>query len=211
MPRLPWISLAALAALALGARPAVAVKPCFDVCHLGQGQPLLLADTDELWVRRCATLEPGKPEVCVLERVALDGRVLERVPHETSYDEDQFETDHLKDHRPVRFGHQSPWTDLAKPYTLEPYGAPSLTLRFDRDVLLCGPAPAKPKAKKPKARKAKSSRYPLGCTPSTVDVYAAGIGPDSKPEDPTGTIAVVVACAEGQGTRESVVICRPAH
>jgi hypothetical protein len=210
VPRPPWISLVALSALALGARPAIAVKPCFDVCHLGQGTPLLLADADQLWLRRCAAPAPDKPRQCALERVSLDGRVLERVPHEASYDEDEFETDHLKDQAVVRFGHQSPWTDLAKAYTHEPYKAPALTLRFDRDVLLCAPVPAKTTAKKKTtAKQPKPARYPLGCTPTGVHVFAAGIGPDGKPEDPTGTVAVVATCAEGQGTRESVAICRP--
>jgi len=48
MARPPWIGLAVMAGLALGARLAGVLQPCFDVCHLGQGQPLLLADAYEL-------------------------------------------------------------------------------------------------------------------------------------------------------------------
>jgi hypothetical protein len=199
--RSSWSGLAALAALALGARPAAALAPCPDVCHLGQGQPLLLADADQFWVRRCATAKPGADEVCVLERVDLEGRVLERVPREKSYDEDAFEDAYLKGHKVVGLGHQSAWTDLAKPYKLEPYRAPGVTLRFDRDALVC--ASAKANAKAPAIRR------PLGCTPKSVYVFAAGVGHDSKPEDPAGTAVVVATCADGPGTREAVAICRP--
>jgi hypothetical protein len=200
LQRSPWVGLAALA-LALGARPAAALAPCHDVCHLGQGQPLLLVDVDEIWLRRCATAKPGAQEVCVLERVDLEGRVLERVPREKSYDEEGFEDTYLKGHKIVRLGHQSAWTDLAKPYKLDPYRAPGVTLRFDRDALVC--AAAKAKGQVPTIRR------PLGCTPKSVYVLAAGIGYDSKPEDPAGTVTVLATCADGPGTREAVAICRP--
>ena len=201
LPRSPWVGLAALASLALGARPAGAVAPCFDVCHLGQGQPLLLADAGTLWVRRCTTAKPGAAEVCVLERVDVTGRVLEQVPLARSYDEDAFEAAHLNGHTVVGLGHQTAWTDLTKPYTITPYGARGSTLRFDRDALVCARAGGKPP----------TIRRPLGCTPRSVHVFAAGVARDNKPEDPTGLVAVVATCADGPGTREVVAICRPAR
>lgn len=203
VPRTPWMGLAAMAALALGARPAEAVAPCFDVCHLGQGQPLLLADAGTLWVRRCATAKAGASEVCVLERVDVNGRVLEQVPLARSYDDHAFEAAHLDGHNVVGFGHQTAWTDLKKPYTITPYGARGSTLRFDRDALVCAAAGART------SRGSSTIRRPLGCTPRSVYVFAAGVGRDGKPEDPTGLLAIVATCADGSGTREVVSICRP--
>ncbi len=202
MPRPPWIDLAVMAALALGARPAEAVAPCFHVCHLGQGQPLLLADADELWVRRCTTAKRGAAAACVLERVDVNGRVLEQVPHERSYDEEAFEKAHLQGHTVVGFGHQTAWTKLTGPYTIAPYGAPGLMLRLERDALVCAPVGAKAGAW--------TIRRPLGCSPRSVHVFAAGVGRNGKPEDPTGLVAVVATCADGRSTREAVAICRPA-
>jgi hypothetical protein len=196
--RAPWTGLLAAAALALGARPAAAVAPCFHVCHLGQGQPLLLADVDQLWIRRCSTPKPGA-QACVLERVDRDGRVLEQVPHARSYDEDAFEAAHLRGHEVVSFGHQSAWTDLKKRYELAPYRAPRSILRIDRGALVCAADDAA----------AGAIRRPLGCTPRGVHVFAGGTGRNGLPEDPTGTSVVVATCADGSGTREVVAICRP--
>jgi hypothetical protein len=201
MTRAPWIALAVVAALglALGAAPVGAVAPCFDVCHLGQGQPLLLTDADELWVRRCTTARPGAASACVLERTDASGRVLETVPLADSYDDDAFEAAHLKGHQVVGLGYQTAWADLRKPYKLEPYGARRSLLRIDRDALVC----ALPTATAPPVRRS------FGCAPSSVSVFAASIGRDGKPEDPTGLVAVVAVCADGKGTREAVAICRP--
>jgi hypothetical protein len=200
MRRPAWIDLATSAlALGLVARPAAAVEPCFDVCHLGQGQPLLLADTDQLWVRRCSTAKPGAAEACALERVDATGRVLEKAPLAGRADERAFESAHLRGHRVVRFGHQTAWTDLTKPYAFTPFGVRGSMLRLDRDALVCAPA----RAKSPTVRRA------LGCTPRSVSLLAAGVGRDGKPEDPTGLVALVATCAEGRGTRQAVAICRP--
>jgi hypothetical protein len=201
MPRTPWIGLAVMAGLALGVRPAGALKPCFDVCHLGQGQPLLLADADELWVRRCVTPKPGALETCVLERVDVNGGVLERVLLAQSYDEEAFQDAHLRGHTIVRLDFQTAWTDLTKPYKLAPYGARGSKLGLDRDALVCAPAGAM----------APVIRRPLGCAPRGVYVFAAGVGRSGKPEDPAGTVAVVATCAAGSGTHEVVAICRPAR
>lgn len=190
-----------MAAAVVGARPAAAVAPCFEVCHLGQGQPLLLVDVDVLWVRRCATARPGAAAVCVLERVDLRGRVLERVPHERSYDDEAFEKAHLRGHTLAGLHHQSAWTDLTKPYTVAPSGARSSTLRIERGALVCAPASAT----------APAIRRPFGCAPRSVYVFAAGLAPDGKPRDPKGTVAVVATCADGPGTREAVAICQPAR
>jgi hypothetical protein len=195
------LGLLAMAALVVAAQPAGATAPCFDVCHLQQGQPLLLADTGSLWLRRCATAKAGASEVCVLERVDASGGVLEQVPLEKSYDDDAFEAAHLDGHTVVRLGHQTAWTDLTRPYKIAPYQAPSSILRFDRDTLVCGPP----------ATKAPAIRRPLGCTPRSVYVFAAGVARDGKAEDPTGLVAVVATCASGRGTREAIAICRPAR
>ena len=207
MARAPWIVLAVGAALGLasGAAPAGAVAPCFDVCHLGQGQPLLLTDANELWVRRCTTARPGATSACVLERTDAGGRVLETVPLAHSYDDDAFEAAHLKGHQVVRLGYQTAWADLRKPYKLEPYGARSSLLRIDRDTLVCAP----PAAIAPSKSTAPAVRRPFGCAPRSVSVFAASVGRDGKPEDPTGLVAVVAVCADGKGTREVVAICRP--
>jgi hypothetical protein len=201
MASAPRIDLALLAALGLtlGAARAGAVAPCFDVCHLGQGQPLLLGDTDELWVRRCTTVRSGATPACVLERTDADGRVLETAPPVVGFDDDDFEAAHLRGHRVVRFGYQTAWTDLRRPYKLEPYDARGSLLRIDRDALVCAPLKAV----------ALPVRRPLGCAPRSVSVFAASIGRDGKPEDPTGLAVVVAVCADGRGTREVVATCRP--
>lgn len=176
------------------ALPASAVAPCFDVCHLEQGQPLLLVDKGELWVRRCMRSRSGLQTKCVLERVSLDGRALARVPHEASIDEQRFEQRHLQGHKVVRLGHQSAWRDLSKPYLHAASYRKPLTLRFVKDTLVCTSSGAK-------------IRRPLGCTPSSVHVMATGIGRDGKLEERRGVVAVIVTCKQS-GRREVVAICQ---
>lgn len=180
--------------LVLCALPASAVAPCFDVCHLEQGQPLLLVDKGELWIRRCKRARSGLEVKCVLERVSLDGRALARLPHETSLDEQRFEQRHLRGHKIVRLGHQSAWKDLTKPYLLTASYRKPLTLRFVKDTLVCT------------SSRAKISR-PLGCAPKSVHVMATGIGRDGKLEERRGVVAVIVTCKQ-PGRREVVAICQ---
>src|SRR5262245_31637874 len=90
------LSLPLALALLLSPHTATPTAPCFHVCHLGQGQPLLLPDAGTLWTRRCTTPDPTTPETCVLERVTLEGRVLEQLPIAKSYDEHAFEDAHLR-------------------------------------------------------------------------------------------------------------------
>lgn len=184
------------------------MAPCFDVCPLGQGQPLLLADTDELWARRCVLARPGAASACVLERLDASGRALEPVALEQSCDEDAFTAAHLRGHRIVRLDYQTAWADLRRPYKLEPYGARGSLLRIDRAALVCAPLPAASPASGPSPAAAASVRRPLGCAPRTVAVFAAGLGPEGKPEDPAGLAAIVAVCPAGPGTREVIAICR---
>src|SRR4051812_6460188 len=69
------LALAALAGLAGG--EARALKPCLADCHLGQGTPLFLPKSWQIWWRRCGTSASGEPE-CVVERGDRQGRVLAR-------------------------------------------------------------------------------------------------------------------------------------
>lgn len=189
---------AVLVVFVLAVAPAAeATAPCFPVCRLSQGTPLLLADANELWVRRCVATSPAK-QTCVLQRIDLDGRVLQEVPLAGRYDAREFERAHLDGHTVVGFGHQAWWTDLRKPYRLEPYKRPPMTLKLEGSSLVCTADGAR----------ARPTRVPLGCAPREVHVYAGGIGRDNLPEDPTATVAVMVTCA-GQPAREQIAVCRP--
>jgi len=183
--------------LGLSAAPAGALAPCFDVCHLSQGQPLLLVDARQLWVRRRTPSEPvprvGAPAKYILERVGLDGRVLARLPDESTHDDDQFEARHLRGHKVVGLAHQSPWRDLTRPYRHTPIGHKALTLRLVKNSLVCTSAST-------------TVRRPLGCVPTSVYVLATGIGRDSKPEEPWGVVAVIATCK--QQMREAIAICQ---
>jgi hypothetical protein len=182
--------------LGLGALPASAVAPCFDLCHLNQGQPLLLVDKGELWIRRCTRARSGTPPAkCVLERVGLDGRVLAQVLQEASHDERRFKQRHLRGHKVARLGHQSAWRDLTKPYLHRPIVGKSLRLRFVKNTLVCTSSRTK-------------IRRPLGCRPSSVVVMATGIGRDGKPEEQRGVVAIIATCKQKRGTREVVAICQ---
>ena len=68
----------------LVATTAVALAPCPRSCHLGQGTPILLVETDQLLTTRCdkATSKQGVlSSNCVTERLSLDGTLLETFPH----------------------------------------------------------------------------------------------------------------------------------
>ncbi len=175
------------------ALPASAVAPCFDVCHLEQGQPLLLVDKGELWIRRCLRSRDGTAAKCVLEHVSLGGRALARVP-QASIDEQRFEQRHLRGHKIVRLEHQSAWKDLTKPYLHAAIYRKPLTLRFVKDTLVCTTSRAK-------------TRRHLGCTPKNVHVMATGIGSDGKLAERRGVVAVIVTCKQ-PGRREVVAICQ---
>src|SRR5262249_46392818 len=124
---------------------------------------------------------------------------LEQVPREQSYDEQAFADAHLKGHAIVRFGYQTAWADLTRPFAVTPDGARGSTLRIKGEALVCAAGGSAPVA-----------RRPLGCAPRSVAVFAAGLGSDGKPEDPAGTVAIVATCARAGSSHEVVAICRPA-
>lgn len=126
---------AAAVGFGLCALPASALAPCFDGCHLNQGQPLYLVDAANLWVRRCMTT--GGVAECVLERVDLDGRVLEKLPAPAGRHAREFESLHLRGHKVARLGHQTAWKELSQPYAHNPIGRPGLELRLELNTLVC--------------------------------------------------------------------------
>lgn len=183
----PRVRPAALcfALLTLTAAPAHALAPCPDICHFAQGTPMLLADRLQIWVRRCAT-PAGGDRTCVAQRLDRYGNVLaeKRAPH---LRDREFEKAELEGHKVVRFEHQSAWTDLGKPYVLEPT-ARAVKLEIAGDTLVCTPAGQR------------AMRRPLGCSPVSVHVYAA-----ASPQMNAGV--VMGTCKDGGGEREVVAVC----
>lgn len=169
---------------------ALATAPCFDACHLGQSQPLLVAG--EIWVRPCETTKGT--EKCVLQRIDLEGRVRATLPSDAIYPHDKFEKQYLRGKRVVRLNYNTAWDDLRKPYTVSLETA-TMTLRLDKATLVC-------------ERSGGVVKRPLGCTPTALSVRTAGVGPDSKPEDPTGITVVIASCTAGATTRDVIVVCR---
>jgi hypothetical protein len=182
--------LAAAGVALLAARPVAAVKPCPEACHLRQGQPVLLVDRGEVWVRTCE--EAGSSSKCVLSLLDMEGRERARVgQHDLG--ERPFAEKYFKGHKLAQLGYQAARADLRKPLALTPAGSP-LSLRVDGTSLVCTAAT--------------ETRRPLGCVPTTAHVFAAGIGQDSKPADPSGVVVVVATCNTGAGTREVAAVCR---
>jgi hypothetical protein len=173
--------------------PAAATKPCFDVCHLQQNQPLLLRGEGQIWIRRCETPKGGA-EKCVVERIDVEGRVLATYPGSETDDERRFESKYLHGKKVAGLNYQTPWTDLKKPYTASGETA-TMTLRLDKSTLVC-------------ERSDKVIKRPLGCVPTALSVRMAGIGIDSKPEDPSGVTAVIATCNSSAGARDVVVVCQ---
>jgi hypothetical protein len=169
---------------------ALATAPCFDACHLAQGQPLLAGG--EIWVRPCKTVK--KTETCTIQRLDLDGRVTGTVAGDAIYDHSKFEKTYLGGKPAVRLNYGTPWTDLKKPYTVSLETA-TMTLRLRKGTLVC-------------ERTAGTIERPLGCTPSALSVRTAGIGQDSKPEDPTGIAVVIATCGSGTTTRDVIAVCQ---
>ena len=186
VPRL----LLAAAIVAIVGVPALATAPCFDACHLEQGQPLLVGG--ELWVRPCETV--SGTETCVVKRLDLEGQLRAKVPGDEVYDHDRFEAKYLAGKPVVRLYYRTPWTDLRKPYTVS-IAAATMTLRLHKATLTC-------------ERTDGVVKRALGCTPSALSVRTAGVGRDSKPEDPTGVAVVIASCTAGKVTREVIAVCQ---
>ena len=174
-----------VAVLTLGT-PAAAVAPCHDVCHLAQGQPLLLQDARQLWVRRCDTAKDGT-QSCVVQRTDLAGKVLVEKPAPTLFDND-FAKRELAGKVVVRLDPRGAWSDLSRPFELEA-GNRKVSLSIDKDAVVCTPAGST------------GARRALGCTPRTVQPYAVVTRG-------YGVIVAVAACAAGSGgEREVVATC----
>src|SRR4051812_16250659 len=127
LSRVAVVAVVAVAVAVVGvtlvARPAHAVAPCDDTCHLSQGTPLLLADAGLIWTRRCE-ITPAVPakgkgkartaavaydEQCVFELVDLNGKVRRSSTLPTLYGNDGFASAELVGHTRARMDYQGDW------------------------------------------------------------------------------------------------------
>jgi hypothetical protein len=178
-------SVLAFAGVLAVALPAGAVAPCPDTCHFSQGQPLLLADVKQLWVRPCDT-PTGGTETCVAQRLDRSGKVLAVAPVPTLFD-GEFPRRELEGHTVVGLHWQSPWADLTRPYAIQLAGQ-TVQLSIEKDTLVCT-APGSP-----------VTRRPLGCAPKSARPFAG------FPKDP-GVMVLMATCAIPSGEHEVVATC----
>jgi hypothetical protein len=167
-----------------------ATAPCFEVCHLSQSQPLLVEGT--VWVRPCTTAKGTQS--CVLQRLDFDGRVLDTFSADVLRDEETFRRTYLDNHRVSRLVHQTPWTDLRKPYKLS-LEAVTMTLRLDKTTLIC-------------ERPNDVIKRSLDCKPFALSVRTSATGRDNKLEDPTGVTVVVASCGTRRNPRDVIAVCQ---
>lgn len=179
----------AIAIMVIDVAPALATEPCFDVCHLRQGQPLLLPAEHAILVRRCESRKGT--ETCFVERLNLEGRLVTRLPSSDVDDERAFDAKYLRGKSVVRLNWGNPWADLTKPYGVS-LPSSNMTLRLEQEVLVC-------------ERTTGVVKRSLGCRPTALSVRTAGVGQDGKPEDPSGVTLVIAACA----AREVIAVCNP--
>jgi hypothetical protein len=197
LPMRAFTTLFALSLLAAAIDSALALAPCPETCHLAQGQPLLLVDTDTLLVTRCNrdTSQAGVESNCVTEQLALDGTVrrqLPRVPRVIDSDED-FKQRYLDGHTLVELSWQDPWRTHKKPYVLsELFTHQQLKLSLTKSTLTCT-APGLPTVTRD-----------FGCVPSEVHVFATA----SYDKPPRRPVVVVGVCQSNPHTTyEVVVVC----
>lgn len=195
--RIP-LFVAVSATLSIAAGPSLALAPCPPSCHLGQGQPIYLADAENLLVRRCDQTQPDKKAKpnrrCSTERLDLEGKVLAtlQVPRVMGGDA-EFTRQYLDGHTLVQLNWQEAWSKLDKPYALNTlFSGQQLTLTLVGGKLTCA-APAQPAVVRD-----------FGCVPSEVQVFASS----SIDKPPRRPVVVVGVCRpDAQTMREVVVTC----
>ena len=183
-------------ALLLLARPVLALAPCPTSCHLRQGTPVFLSDTNTILITRCdRTMNAGKlvDLTCVTERIDREGKVIETLPPPRSmYGDSEFEKTYLDGHPLIEFDWQSPWIALGKPYVLDAlFTHQKLELSLAKTKLTCK-IPNQPPVV-----------HDFGCTPHEIHVFAL-TGGDHPPHK---TIAIAVCQPTPATTHEVVVAC----
>ena len=167
--------------VALSVGYAWALAPCPPSCHLGQGQPIYLADSNVLLVTRC-------------ERTGGQSRDQAQVHHEAVERSDgEFTRNYLEGHTLIELGWQEPWSRLDRPYTLNSlFTRQQLTLSLTGSTLSCA-APGIPKVKRE-----------FGCAPFEIHVFAT-MSHDKPPRRP---VVIAGLCrTDSQTTREALVTC----
>jgi len=192
-----WFSSAAVTLLAAAASSALAVAPCPESCHFGQGQPLYLTDLDNLLVKRCDQPTGASEGVyeCRAERLDIDGKLLEALPIVPMGNgaHGAFERSYLNGHTLVELNWQDAWPKLDQPYVLNtPFRNQELTLSLDGKTLSCA-APGQQPVKRD-----------FGCVPREVHVFASR----SHKQLPRRPVVIIGVCQTGAQTRHEVaVVC----
>jgi len=178
------------------ATPAIAVAPCPDSCHLGQGQSLLLADTGALFVTHCDTTwatdhKSVTKYACTTEQLDRRGAVVKTLPRAPSGigSDAEFTKAQLDGHVVVRLGPQAtPFEQRAWSFALDE--GQHATVKLASSTLTCA-APGRPDVTRD-----------FGCVPASV-VIMATFG-SSKP--PFRPVVAVATCKPDAVTEHEVVV-----
>jgi hypothetical protein len=180
---------------------AFALSPRPETSILLQGTPFLLVDKSELLTCPCdsVTSKNGVERRCMIDRLDMVGKVLERLPTPPSVElaaawAPVFQKTHLDGHPRTQLSAEFHWTELRRAF---PVDGRRLTLTLAGSVLTCA-EPGLP-----------TERRDLGCTPSEVTVFetndVAFFDPHRDPQHP---VVVVGAChPDAQTKHEVVAVC----
>ncbi len=178
------------------ASPAIAVAPCPDSCHLGQGQPLLLADIGALLVTHCdmtwaADHKSVTTYACTTEQLDRNGAVIKTLPRAPSGvgSDAEFTKAHLDGHAVVRLEPQvAPFAEHAWSFAL--HDGQRATLSLAKSTLTCA-TPGRPDVTRD-----------VGCVPASVLILATS--GSSKP--PFRPVVALATCKPDAVTEHEVVV-----